>query len=285
MSLPVSFKDITRKIAIILVCGCLVLTTACSPLDKIISIFKDDGSGYVFKISIDSDPKTLDPQLASDSASVAIARNMFVGLLKTLPDGSLAPAAAKGYTIQRLFDPLTDSPYAKDYFCIKNSQKVNSGELEPYDIGVRAIDDETLEITLEYPNAAFLSLLTRLPASPCNQEFFESCGGKYKCARDFAVWMRFEKFPVLEGRTVIFGHTPTHHFQSDDPMAVWDAPGWIGIDCGCMLPETGDPRSGLRGRLACLRLDDMRVFYSEEPQYGDPEEAENQRIGCAQKHT
>ena len=215
MSLPVSFKDITRKIAIILVCGCLILTTACSPLDKIISIFKDDGSGYVFKISIDSDPKTLDPQLASDPASVAVARNMFVGLLKTLPDGSLTPAAAKDYTIssdrlvytftidlrykwraaggytagltardfvfgfQRLFDPLTDSPYAKDYFCIKNSQKVNSGELEPYDIGVRAIDDETLEITLEYPNAAFLSLLTRLPASPCNQEFFESCGGKY----------------------------------------------------------------------------------------------------------
>ena len=115
-------------------------------------------------------------------------------------------------------------------------------------------------------------------------DLYEGYGGKYKCARDFAVWMRFEKLPVLEGRTVIFGHTPTHHFQSDDPMAVWDAPGWIGIDCGCMLPETGDPRSGLRGRLACLRLDDMRVFYSEEPQCGDPEEAENQRSGCARKH-
>lgn len=116
-------------------------------------------------------------------------------------------------------------------------------------------------------------------------DLYESYDWKYKSARDFAVWMRFEKFPVLEGRTVIFGHTPTHHFQPDDPMAVWDAPGWIGIDCGCMLPETGDPRSGLRGRLACLRLDDMRVFYSEEPQYGDHEEAENQRSGCARKHT
>lgn len=215
MSLPASFKDIKRKIAIFIVCGCLVLMTACSPLEKLISVFQDDGSGYVFKISIAADQKTLDPQLASDSASIAVARNMFVGLLKTLPDGSLAPAAAKDYTIssdglvytftidlrykwraaggytaeltardfvfgfQRLFDPLTNSPYAKDYFCIKNSQKVSSGELEPYDIGVRAIDDETLEIILEYPNAAFLSLLTRLPASPCNQDFFESCGGKY----------------------------------------------------------------------------------------------------------
>ena len=105
-------------------------------------------------------------------------------------------------------------------------------------------------------------------------DLYESYGRKYKSVRDFAVWMRFEKFPALEGRTVIFGHTPTHHFQHDDPMAIWDAAGWIGIDCGCMLPEAGGPWSGVRGRLACLRLDDMQVFYSEEPQYGDPEEAE-----------
>ncbi len=58
-------------------------------------------------------------------------------------------------------------------------------------------------------------------AAPMN--LYESCGWKYKSARDFAVWMRFERFPVLEGRIVIFGHTPTHHFQYDNPMAIWDA--------------------------------------------------------------
>ena len=110
-------------------------------------------------------------------------------------------------------------------------------------------------------------------------DLYESYSWKYKSARDFAVWMRFERFPVLEGQTVIFGHTPTHHFQYDNPMAIWDAKSWIGIDCGCMLPETGDPWSGVLGRLACLRLDDMQVFYSEEPQYGDPEEAEMQHDG------
>ena len=110
-------------------------------------------------------------------------------------------------------------------------------------------------------------------------DLYESYGWKYKSARDFAVWMRFERFPVLEGRIVIFGHTPTHHFQYDKPMAIWDAKSWIGIDCGCMLPETGDPWSGVLGRLACLRLDDMQVFYSEEPQYGNSEEAEMQHDG------
>ena len=67
--------------------------------------------------------------------------------------------------------------------------------------------------------------------------------------------------------------------QYDNPMAIWDAKSWIGIDCGCMLPETGDPWSGVLGRLACLRLDDMQVFYSEEPQYGNSKEAEMQHDG------
>ena len=31
-----------------------------------------------------------------------------------------------------------------------------------------------------------------------------------------------------------------------------------------MYPEEGDLWSGANGRLACLRLDDMMVFYSEE---------------------
>ena len=108
---------------------------------------------------------------------------------------------------------------------------------------------------------------------------YETYGRKYECERDFAVWMRFESFPVLEDWTVIFGHTPTYHFQYDDPMAIWDAESWIGIDCGGMLPEAGDPWSGLRGRLACLRLDDMRVFYSEEPQYDNIKGEEEQHNG------
>ena len=91
--------------------------------------------------------------------------------------------------------------------------------------------------------------------------------------------MRFDSFPVLEDCTVIFGHTPTIRFQYDNPMTIWDAKSWIGIDCGCMLPEKGDPWSGALGRLSCLRLDDMQVFYSEEPQYDNLKESEEQHYG------
>ena len=95
-------------------------------------------------------------------------------------------------------------------------------------------------------------------------ELYPYFGYKYRDEKEFAVWKRFETYCELEGKTVIFGHTPTFNMTFESPMEVWNAGSWIGIDCGCMLPETGDAWSGAYGRLACLRLDDMTVFYSEE---------------------
>ena len=131
------------------------------------------------------------------------------------------------------------------------------------------LDSLPLNIEIEVNGRQFI--LTH--AAPV--DLYEQYAYKYNCERDFAVWMRFDRFPVLEDWTVIFGHTPTFHFQFENPMAVWDAESWIGIDCGCMLPDTGDPWSGVLGRLGCLRLEDMKVFYSEEPQYSNVEEMED----------
>ena len=94
---------------------------------------------------------------------------------------------------------------------------------------------------------------------------------RYDTAREFAVWHRFkgyEEYPT--DCTVIFGHSGTYNYQQDNPMRIWYRKGLIGIDCGASYPEGGDPRSGRIGRLACLRLDDMQEFYSEE--YG-PEDS------------
>lgn len=185
----------------------MILSSGCS-------LFSDDGSGHTFKISLDSNPENLDPQIANDSSSISVAKNMFIGLMK-LVDDRLITGVAKDYMIsddgltytfyleegykwkavgnfeenvtahdfvfafKRLFDPETDSPHAKDYFCILNSKRVNNGSMPADSIGVKALDDYTLEFSLEYPNADFLYLLAQLPASPCNEEFFISCRGKY----------------------------------------------------------------------------------------------------------
>ena len=88
---------------------------------------------------------------------------------------------------------------------------------------------------------------------------------KYTSEKDFALWYRFNEFDTspCDG-TVIFGHTITSHFQPNSPLCIWHGPGLICIDCGCSTPEWNDPHSTRKGRLACLRLDDMQEFYSEE---------------------
>lgn len=96
---------------------------------------------------------------------------------------------------------------------------------------------------------------------------------RHKDEKMFALWHRFqgwEENPCDE--TIIFGHTATYHFQrACCPMEIWYGDGLIGIDCGASYPEGEDPWSGRRGRLACLRLDDMKEFYSEEKEVEDGE--------------
>ncbi len=80
--------------------------------------------------------------------------------------------------------------------------------------------------------------------------------GRYKTKEHFALWHRFNTADwVPNGRKLIFGHTPTRHYQDNDPLCIWPSKKAIGIDCGCAYDA---------GRLACLRLDDMMVFYSED---------------------
>ena len=55
--------------------------------------------------------------------------------------------------------------------------------------------------------------------------------------------------------------TPTVHYQSGDKMSIWHGNHVIGIDCGCGFHSE---RAGVGCRLACLRLEDMNEFYSEE---------------------
>lgn len=79
-----------------------------------------------------------------------------------------------------------------------------------------------------------------------------------------AVWTRIDRYARLPyAQTIIFGHTPTWHYQVGHPMRIFHGNKMIGIDCGCPYPDGG--------RLACLRLDDMKEFYSED--YTIPQEA------------
>ena len=104
-------------------------------------------------------------------------------------------------------------------------------------------------------------------ASPLDR--YEFYGAHYRNAIEFAVWHRWhpDRDTHPDGYTLIFGHTPTYHYQRQELLELWYSEDGksIAIDCGSGFPSAEEQRSvsPKTGRLACLRLDDMAVFYSE----------------------
>ncbi len=184
---------------------------------------EDDGSGYIFKMNIENNPKNLDPQMATDRESIAVIVNMMEGLMKTDSTGAIVPAAAESFEMsedgliytfhlrqdrkwesvledfsepvtaddfvfafQRIFDAENASPYSEDFICIKNGTAVLNGTVPQNELGVRAVDEYTVEFTLEYPYFDFLKLLTETEAMPCCRKFFELSKGRYGMAADAA---------------------------------------------------------------------------------------------------
>lgn len=88
---------------------------------------------------------------------------------------------------------------------------------------------------------------------------------KYPTPTHYAVWKRWvAEDPAPTDYAMIFGHTPTRYYRDISPMEVWFDHNRIGIDCGAGYPEDPAEELSRYGRLACLRLDDMQVFYSQE---------------------
>ena len=83
---------------------------------------------------------------------------------------------------------------------------------------------------------------------------------KYRDEKEYAIWGRIR---TGEGKdsdyTVVFGHTPTLRYQYSPILSIWYGENLIGIDCGSGFPDS----VACKHRLACLRLDDMKEFYSE----------------------
>lgn len=96
--------------------------------------------------------------------------------------------------------------------------------------------------------------------------YYEFLSTGYRNSQEFSVWYRLGVKESIPGEyTLIFGHTPTYHYSRNLPMSICHKRRFICIDCGAGTPESADYRNGFcYGRLACLRLDDMKEFYSEE---------------------
>ncbi|MGE5702658.1 MAG: peptide ABC transporter substrate-binding protein [Clostridia bacterium] len=159
----------------------------------------------VLHLNLHSEPPTADPGLAEDSTSGAVVRATFDGLTRTGDDGKPHESAAekidvspdlKTYTFtireakwsdgspvtahdfefawKRALDPKTASNYAYQLYFIQNGEKFNKGEAKMDDVGVKALDDKTLQVTLENPTPFFLELTSFYTYYPVNKKVVEA---------------------------------------------------------------------------------------------------------------
>jgi oligopeptide transport system substrate-binding protein len=94
-------------------------------------------------------------------------------------DGKPVTAADFVYGIQRTIDAKTGSPYAFLLFPLKNAQQVNSGKAAIEELGVKAIDEKTLEFKLESPTSYFLDLTYFKVMHPQRKDIIEAAGETY----------------------------------------------------------------------------------------------------------
>src|SRR5690606_32368983 len=65
------------------------------------------------------------------------------------------------YGYQRMLSPGLAADYAYLLFCIKNGKAFNQGAITDFDeVGAKALDDFTLELTLEHPTPYLLAMQT-----------------------------------------------------------------------------------------------------------------------------
>lgn len=82
------------------------------------------------------------------------------------------------YTYRRLVDPANENT-SSSVEIFKNASAIRNGEMELDELGVRAADELTLEIELEYPAPYLPKLLTGSRFLPVNQAFAEEAGDSY----------------------------------------------------------------------------------------------------------
>jgi len=174
-------------------------------------------------MNLGTEPPTADPALATDTTSVFVTEQIFLGLTdyddetsEVVPelatewwaseDGLtwtfkmhdkgkwvkynavtgevevIGPVTAHDveYAVKRTVDPATASDYAYVLYIIKNAEAINTGEEPDIDkLGVKAIDDYTVEFTLEHPAGYFPAIASMWVCRPVPKDVIERVGERW----------------------------------------------------------------------------------------------------------
>lgn len=163
-------------------------------------------------LSNSAEPDTLDPQKVTGLHEIQILDDLFEGLASVNSDGHLVPGVAESwenqgskrwifhlrssakwsngdpvtakdfvYAWKRLVNPHTASLYASYAvdMHILNAKAIVEGQKDVNQLGVKALDDKTLEVTLEAPLPYLPAMLTHPSVFPLHESSIKSHGDKW----------------------------------------------------------------------------------------------------------
>jgi len=240
-------------------------------------------SAAELRIGNAGEPDTLDPHHSTTVYEFNILREMFLGLITQDAAGKAVAGAAESWTISddglvytftlrdhtwsdgtpvtagdfefalhRLLAPETAAQYASILYTVKNAKALNEATMEGMDnLGVKAIDDKALEITLEYPAPYFIEQLTHVTAFPVPKHKVDELGED---------WVKPGNL-VSNGGYVVTEWVPNDHVTVVKNEAFYDAEN-VTIDQVTFYP-TEERNAGTK-RFRAGELDIQYDFASEQ---------------------
>ncbi|MBU1305939.1 MAG: peptide ABC transporter substrate-binding protein [Alphaproteobacteria bacterium] len=197
----------------------------------------------VFKYRVLDNINTLDPQLVEDVDTSAVVRSLFEGLYNSGPDGNPVPGVAESYDVnedntvytfhlrdakwsngdpvtagdfvyawQRAVTPETASNYA--YFVglvgVANADAIVAGEKKPEELGVKAIDDKTLEVTLSFSSPWFIRTLSHGTLFPTHKATIDAKGIEWTKPENIVSNGAFTLAENTPGERVVLKRNPNY---------------------------------------------------------------------------
>ncbi|MIL09137.1 peptide ABC transporter substrate-binding protein, partial [Salmonella enterica subsp. enterica] len=158
-----------------------------------------------------ADPESLDPHKTSTVYEADIMRDLFMGLVMQDAEANLIPGAAESWTVsddgktytfkmrqgatwsdgspvtaedfvyswRRVLNPETGAEYASMLYPVVNAEEVNTKGGKPEDLGVKAVDANTFEVTLKAPTPYFLEMLSHQATYPVQKANVDKFGNDF----------------------------------------------------------------------------------------------------------
>ncbi|MDO4547553.1 MAG: peptide ABC transporter substrate-binding protein [Clostridia bacterium] len=202
--------------------------------------------------ALQNEPDGIDPCVTNNSFASPFLNNVFEGLVTyDTMDGSLIPGNAESwtisedgtvytfklreglkwsdgtpltahdyvYTFQRILTPETVAKYLNmvtDY--VVNAQEYYDGTATADELGVKALDDTTLEITLNAATPYYIDILTMWTFSPVNRATIEANGDRWTTSADTYVCNGpFKIAEINMGESIVLAKNP-EYYDADKVM-------------------------------------------------------------------